>query len=91
MTKKNSDESNGLRQRTHESVDKIMDKAENLRQSGKETLAHVKDKAILIRGNVDGYIKKNPKKTVMFAVGTGVVAGAVTTAVLMRRKRSNQS
>ena len=91
MEKKYSNETNGLRQKTHESVDKIMDKADSMSQSGKATMAHVKEKAIMMRGNVDGYIKKNPNKTIMFAAGAGVVAGAVTAEALMRRKLKNQS
>ncbi|MFH1850664.1 MAG: hypothetical protein ABH879_10900 [archaeon] len=91
MAKKNSNETNGLRQRTHDSVDKIMDKTESMSQSGKETMAHVKEKATKVRGNVDGYIKKNPEKSVLIAAGIGAVTGAVTAAAaLMRRNRKSQ-
>ena len=91
MARKNSNETNGLRQGTHNGVDKIMDKAESMKQSGKERVAHVKEKVIMMRKNVDGYIKKNPEKSVLIAAGIGVVAGAVTVAALMRKKCKNQS
>ncbi len=79
-----------MRKRTHENVDKIMNKAESMSQSGKETMAHVKNKAIMTKTVVDGYIKKNPKKSVLIATGTGMVTGAVTTAALMRKKHKNK-
>jgi len=88
---KKINETKGLRQRTHKRVDNIMDKAESMSQIGKEKMAHVKEGAIRMIESVDGYIKKNPKKTVMVATGVGVVAGAVTTTALMRRKHKNQS
>ncbi|MFH0978046.1 MAG: DUF883 C-terminal domain-containing protein [Candidatus Woesearchaeota archaeon] len=77
----------GVRQRTHESVDKIMDKAEGMRQIGKERMAHVKEKAIMMKGNVDGYIRKNPEKSVLIAAGIGAVIGAVLAAAMMRRRQ----
>lgn len=80
---------NGLRQKTHERVDKVMDQAESMGKSSKETMAHVKEKGVKMRGNIDGYIKKNPEKSAMFAAGAGVVAGAVTTAALMRNKHKD--
>lgn len=91
MTKKNTSKTNGLRQKTHESVDRIIDQAERVNQNGKDTARHVKDKALLTQGNVNGYIQKNPKKTAMIAAGVGVVAGSATTAALMMKKRKHQS
>ncbi|MFO7710449.1 MAG: hypothetical protein R6V53_01665 [Candidatus Woesearchaeota archaeon] len=39
----------------------------------------------MIKGNVNGYIKKNPEKSVLIAAGTGVATGVFTTT-MMRRK-----
>ncbi len=89
MAKKNGND--GLRQRTHDRVDSVMDKAESIGQRGKDSMAHVKERARMMKGKIDGYIKNNPKKTVMYAAGAGAVAGAVTTSVLMRKRRMNQS
>jgi len=83
----NSTKISGVRQRTHESVDKIMDKAESMSESGKEEIARLKEKALMMKGNVDGYISKNPEKSVLIAAGIGVVAGAVIAALLMRRRQ----
>lgn len=75
-----------LRQKTHESIDKIMDKAEGIRESGKEELAHLKEKAMMMRDDVDSYIRKNPEKSVLIAAGVGAVVGAILAAAMMRRK-----
>jgi len=82
----NANESSGVRQRTHEGVDKIMDKAEHMKEKSQEEIARLKEKAVVIRENVDGYIKKNPEKSVLIAAGVGLVAGAIIAAALMRRK-----
>jgi ElaB/YqjD/DUF883 family membrane-anchored ribosome-binding protein len=76
----------GIRQRTHESVDKIMDKAASMGESGKEEMARLKEKAIMMKENAEGYIRKNPKKSVLIATGIGAVAGAVLAAATMRKK-----
>lgn len=86
MTK--SKETNGFRQRTHNGIDKVMDKAESMNQSSRKMMTRVKDNAIRVSGNVDGYIKKNPKKSVLIATGVGLAAGAASVA-LMRKKHKN--
>ncbi len=83
---KNSTEISGIRQRTHESVDKIMDKAESMRENGEEAMDNLKEKVVMTRENVDGYIRKNPEKSVLIAAGIGAVAGALIAAAMMRRK-----
>ena len=75
-----------VRQRMHESVDKIMDKAESMRDSGREAVAGLKEKGITMKKNVDGYIRKNPGKSVLIAAGIGAVTGAIL-AAKMRRKQ----
>jgi ElaB/YqjD/DUF883 family membrane-anchored ribosome-binding protein len=86
MTKKKSNEKDGLRQKTHEGVDNILDKAENVSQSGKDMITRVKKRVITIKENVNSYIKKNPEKSVVIAAGVGILSGAILTAILMRKK-----
>ena len=76
-----------VRKKMHESVDKIMDKAESIRESGEEEVASLAEKAIATKENVDGYIKKNPEKSVLIAAGIGALAGAILAAAMMRRKQ----
>ncbi len=83
---KNSAKRSGVRQRTHDGVDRIMDKAESMRESGKEKMAYLKEKAIRMKENVDGKIRRNPKKSVLIAAGVGAVAGAIAAAAMMRKK-----
>ncbi len=77
----------GMRQKTHESVDKIMDKAERIRDGGKKAMACLKEKAVTMKENVDGYIQKNPKKTVLISAGIGAVAGAIISAAIIRKRQ----
>ena len=74
-----------IRQKTHKSVDNIMDKAESIEESGKEKMNHLKEKAIMVKVNVDNYIKKNPEKSVLIAAGVGIAVGAILVASLMKR------
>jgi len=76
-----------VRKKMHESVDKIMDKAESIRESSEEEVASLAEKAIATKENVDGYIKKNPEKSVLIAAGIGALAGAILAAAMMRRKQ----
>lgn len=75
-----------IRQRTHKSVDRIIDKAENIRDSGEEKLAHLKEKSIIIKEDVDGYIRRNPEASVLIAAGIGAIVGALIAALMMRRR-----
>jgi ElaB/YqjD/DUF883 family membrane-anchored ribosome-binding protein len=83
---KKSEKISGIRQKTHDNVDKIMDKAESIRESGQKEIAHLKEKTTMVKENVDGYIKKNPEKAVLMAVAAGAIAGAAITAVVKRKK-----
>jgi ElaB/YqjD/DUF883 family membrane-anchored ribosome-binding protein len=87
VNEKSSAKNSGVRQRTHEGVDKIIDKAESMRESGKEEMARLKEKAIVMKENVESNIRKSPKKSVLIAAGAGAVVGAVLTAAMMRRKQ----
>jgi len=40
----------------------------------------------MMKDNVDGYIQKNPEKSVLIAAGVGVVVGAIIAAAMMRRR-----
>ena len=86
MAKKNLNETNGLRQKTHESVDNIMDKAESIEERGKEKMVRLKENAMKVKENVDDYIQENPERSVLIAAGIGIVAGIILTATLMRKK-----
>jgi ElaB/YqjD/DUF883 family membrane-anchored ribosome-binding protein len=81
VNKKNSTKISGIRQRTHKSVDNIMDKAQSIGESGKGELIHLKEKATTMNENFDGYIRKNPEKSVLIAAGIGAVISA-----MMRRR-----
>jgi len=95
--KKNSKGIAGIRQKTHKSVDKIMDKAEKINEKSHEEINslkakateikdNVKEKAIEIKENVDGFIEKNPEKSVLIAAGIGAVAGAALAAAILKKK-----
>jgi len=81
-----SEEISLLRKRMHESVDKLMDQAESMNEFGKEEIIHLKEKAVAVKENVDGYIQKNPEKSVLIAAGVGAIVGALITATLMKKK-----
>lgn len=83
--KKETKKMSNIRKRTHKEVDNIMDRAKRAEERSKEKIARLKAKAIMIKGNVNGYIKKNPEKAVLIAAGTGVATGVFTTT-MMRRK-----
>ena len=76
----------GVRQRTHDGVDHVMDKAESMRDGSREAMSRLKNKAAALNENVDGYIRKNTKKSVLIAAGIGAIIGALL-AFRMKRKR----
>jgi len=84
--KTKSTDMSGIRQKTHERVDKIMDRAESMRESSKEAIAGLKGKGVEMKGDLDGYIRKNPEKSVLIAAGIGAVVGALVLAALMRKR-----
>lgn len=75
-----------LRKKTHNGVDKVMDKAESIGESSKEKIDYLKEKSQMVKNRVDGYIQENPEKSVLIAAGIGVVAGAIITTAFMKRK-----
>lgn len=76
----------GIRQKTHMGIDKIMDRAELMREGGKEAMIRLKEKATMMKESVNGYIQKNPKKSIAIAAGTGAIVGAMIAAAKMRRR-----
>lgn len=83
----NLNENSSIRYKTHRGIDKVMDKAESMNESRKEAVARLKEGSLHVKENVDGYIRRNPEKSVMIAAGVGAVAGAVITAAMMRKKQ----
>ncbi len=63
-----------------------MDKVQSMNKSSKEEIVHIKEKAEMMKGNIDGYIKKNPEKSVLIAAGIGAVLGIVLASAMMRNK-----
>jgi len=84
--KSNSSKIYRVKQRTREGVDKIIDTAESMSEEGKNKIESLKEKAQMMRNDVDDYIKKNPEKSVLVAVGIGLVAGAIIAAAMIRRR-----
>lgn len=76
-----------VRQKTHESVDNIMDKAESFSDTGKESIAQINEKASMIKGSVDDYIRKNPETSLLIAAGVGALVGGILAAAMMGRRR----
>ncbi|HIH23578.1 TPA: hypothetical protein HA251_00945 [Candidatus Woesearchaeota archaeon] len=80
-------ENHGIRQRAHDGVDRVMDKADSMRDAGEKAMDKAKEKGIEMRADVDGYIRKNPEKSVLIAAGVGVAVGAMAAAAMMNKKR----
>jgi ElaB/YqjD/DUF883 family membrane-anchored ribosome-binding protein len=85
--KKMAKKTENMRQKSHERVDKILDRAEQINEKGKETLENVKAKMRMMRENADDHIRKNPESSVLIATGVGIVLGSAITAMIMRRRR----
>jgi ElaB/YqjD/DUF883 family membrane-anchored ribosome-binding protein len=56
----------------------------NIRQRTHENIDNVMDKTENMMENIDGYIKENPKKSLLIAAGIGAIIGIILTA---RRRR----
>jgi ElaB/YqjD/DUF883 family membrane-anchored ribosome-binding protein len=75
-----------LRKKTHDGVDKMMDKAESIGESSKKKIESFKEKSQMVKNNVDGYIKENPEKSVLIATGIGLIIGAIITTIVVKKK-----
>lgn len=75
-----------IRKRSHDSVDRIMDKADDMVNGSKKAMSHLKERAIRAKENVDRYIEKNPERSVWIAAGVGAIIGAALTAIIMRKR-----
>ncbi|MGM5488657.1 MAG: hypothetical protein ACQESG_06930 [Nanobdellota archaeon] len=85
--KKETKKISNMRERAHKRVDNIMDKAESMRKNGRERLTRLKGRTMMVKKNVDGYIQKNPEKSVLIASGVGIAGGAILTSSIKRRMR----
>jgi ElaB/YqjD/DUF883 family membrane-anchored ribosome-binding protein len=75
-----------IRKKTHDGVDKVMDKAEYVSESGKEKFENLQEKATVMREDLDEYIRENPEKSVLIAAGVGAVVGLMLAALVIRRR-----
>ena len=65
-----------VRKNTHKSVDEIFDKADVIGA-----------KATKIKEGVDDFISDNPEKSVLIALGTGIIVGGVLAAIILKKKK----
>ena len=78
-----------IRQKTHQSVDKIMDGADNMDAKSKEAIANLKEKVNIARKDFDNYIKQNPEKSVLIAAGIGIAFGAIITSLIIKKRKKS--
>jgi ElaB/YqjD/DUF883 family membrane-anchored ribosome-binding protein len=75
-----------VRQKTHNGIDNLMDRAESVNDSGKKVVNDLKEKTMMVREDIDDDIERNPEKSVLIAVGIGALIGVIFTATLMRKR-----
>lgn len=85
MVNKKSKQYSSIRQKTNRGVNMIIDKAEKIGNQGEKIMTNLKDKTIIIKDDIDGYIMKNPEKSVLIATGIGLVLGSILTYKLINR------
>ena len=85
MVNKKSKQYSSTRQKTNRGVNMIIDKAEKIGNQGEKIMTNLKDKTIIIKDDIDGYIMKNPEKSVLIATGIGLVIGSILTYKLINR------
>lgn len=76
----------GLRKKTHNGVDSVVDKAEGVGKSSKQKIEYLKKRSLMMKNHMDSYIQKHPQKSILMATGIGIVAGAILAKTLMKRK-----
>jgi len=84
---KNTYEDRSVRQKAHDGVDSMMDKADSARESAEEGMEYLNERGERVKENVNGYIRENPGQSVLIAAGVGAVAGAILAAAMMRRRQ----
>lgn len=84
--KRNNSKVFGVRQRAHENIDRVMDGAERIKNRGSKAMYYLKEKSINARNNIDGYIEENPEKSVLIAVGIGVIVASILSRIMARRR-----
>jgi ElaB/YqjD/DUF883 family membrane-anchored ribosome-binding protein len=78
----------GLIKKTHNGIDRIMDKAESIGESSKKRLDSLKEKSLMMKNNYEDYIQKNPEKLILIGTGVGIIIGITMALFLMRKKQS---
>jgi len=86
MKNKNSEKGFEAGKGAHKGIDYAMDKVESMKNKYNDMTAQLKNRATNMRHEFDGYIKKNPETSVLFAAGAGMLAGAIITAMIMKRR-----
>lgn len=86
MKNENSKKEAEAGERAHKYVDTIYDKAGDIKDKYNEKMTQLKGKLTQTKHGVDGHIKNNPETSVLIAAGAGMLAGAIITALIMRRR-----
>jgi len=76
-----------LRKKTHNNVDRIMDKAESIGENTRDKIDYLKEKSLAVNNGIKGYIQENPEKSILIAAGAGIAVGAILANVMMKRKQ----
>lgn len=79
MVSKKNTKLSRIRDRTHENVDNVMDKAEDISNSSKDIISNQKDKVIRLRDSISNYIQEKPKRSVLIAAGVGAILAKIIT------------
>lgn len=72
-----------LRQKAHEGVDSVIDKANNINVNRKKQTNNLKEKIYHIWDGIDNYIEEKPKKSVLIAT----LIGSIVTIMIIKRKK----
>lgn len=87
MIKKNT-KNTSLRKQAHRKLDTIFDTAQGVQDKKNEAVNTMYKKASQRRNNINAYIQKNPKKSVLIAAGAGAIASSVVIAAMSKKKEA---
>lgn len=83
---------NTVRKRAHKGVAAVMNtsqkSAQNIQKRKNRAVEQLYKRASQGRDNINTYIQKNPKKSVLMAAGAGAVASSVVSATMSKKKRA---
>ncbi len=85
MTNTNDTNTSEIRQSLHENIDNAFDAELLLKENSSNYMNKIKENSAQIRAKANGYIERNPEKSVLIAVGIGAIVGAIL-ATAIRRK-----